>query len=149
MSLLLLSFALSVSPHRTGTLFILLQINRHNVNNGEEEVPAERHECDRCGQVYRHRTSLRRHRHQAHTGRQTCPECGEGLQGEESQARHITWEHRGHQPDGAVDGQLATILEVLNVVYHYRITYNIDCFLSKEQLTEGTNNVMHTAGINC
>ena len=86
-----------------------LQVNGRDANNGEEAVPAGQYECDRCGRVYRHRTSLRRHQRQAHTGRRTCPECGEVLQGEESLARHITREHRGRQPDDVVDGELAAI----------------------------------------
>ena len=109
MSLLLLSFAVSVLTRGTDNVFIFLQVNGRDANNGEEAVPAGQYECDRCGRVYRHRTSLRRHQRQAHTGRRTCPECGEVLQGEESLARHITREHRGRQPDDVVDGELAAI----------------------------------------
>ena len=107
-SLLLLFFAVSVSPHLTDTAFNLVQVNRHNGNNGEEVVPAERYECDCCGQVYKHRTSLCRHQRQAHMDRRTCPERGEVFQGEECLARRVTREHRG-QRRGAADGQLATI----------------------------------------
>ena len=91
------------------TYLFFLQVNGRDANNGEEAVPAGQYECDRCGQVYRHRTSLRRHQRRAHTGRRTCPECGEVFQGEESLAGHITREHRGRQPDDVVDGGLAAI----------------------------------------
>ena len=108
--LLLLSFVVSVLTRGIGNVLIFfLQVNGRDGNNGEEAIPAGRYECDRCGQVYRHRTSLRRHQRQAHTGRQTCPECGEVLQGEESLARHITLKHGGRQLDDVANGQLATI----------------------------------------
>ena len=42
-------------------------------------------------------------------GRQTCPECGDVLQEKESLARHVMREHWGHQPDIAMNGQLAAI----------------------------------------
>ena len=86
-----------------------LQVNRCDVNNGEEAVQAGWYECDCCGQVYRHHTSLRTHQRQAHTGRQTCPQCGEVFQGKESLARHITREHRDRQLHDVADRQLAAI----------------------------------------
>ena len=36
-------------------------------------------------------------------------------------------------------------LEVPNVLYPYRITYDIECLLSKEQLPEGTDKVTYTS----
>ena len=106
---LLLSFAVSVSPRRTDTVFILLYRSIRDVNNDKEVVKAGRYECDRCGQVYRHRTSLRRHQRQGHTGRRTCPECSEVLQREVSLARHITLEHSGCQLNYVADRRLAAI----------------------------------------
>ena len=52
--------------------------------------------------------SLCRHQHRANKGSQTSPECGVVLQGE-SLARHVMQEHGGHQPDGAMNGQLAAV----------------------------------------
>ena len=109
MSLLSLSFVVSVLLHRTNTVFDILQVNKRDDSNGEEAVPDEWYECDCCGQVYRHCKSLRRHQRQAHTGKQTCPKCDEVLQEEEFLARHVMQEHRGHQPDGAMNGKLAAI----------------------------------------
>ena len=54
--------------------------------------------------------SLCRHQNRANKGSQTSPESGVVLQGE-SLARHIMQEYEGHQPDGAVNGQLAAVFD--------------------------------------
>ena len=82
---------------------MLTMVKKRYRLGGEEAVHSGQYECDGCGQVYRHRTSLRRHQRQAHTGRRTCPECSEVLQGEESLARHITREHGSRQLDDVAD----------------------------------------------